>query len=279
MEQSDVLLVQDDRNLRDGLQQAFRAAGYKSVLEATDGGEGLEVFRQKRPSLVVTDLKTGGLDLLQRVRQEDPDAAVIVLMTRVPDAKAAIASLKLGAHAFLMQPINRDELLMTAERALERRQLLIEHREHQEAHGPLQGKRARNVLLVDDDRAVRGVLRQIFEAGGYTCRFSGDGYDALEVFKTWRPSLVVTDIQHPGLSANELIRQVRAVDGDVAVIVVAGGAPGAKTVVGLLKLGADAFLMKPVIVDELLITAERALERRQLLIERRKRQEGASSGP
>ena len=50
-------------------------------------------------------------------------------------------------------------------------------------------KRARNVLLVDDDRAVRDVLRQIFEAGGYTCRFSGDGYDALEVFKTWRPSL------------------------------------------------------------------------------------------
>jgi DNA-binding NtrC family response regulator len=119
---------------------------------------------------------------------------------------------------------------------------------------------------------VRDVLRQIFETAGYTCRFSGDGYKGLEMFKAWRPLLVVTDIKHPGLSACELLREVRAVDDDVAVIVLTA-ASEAKTVVSLLKLGADAFLMKPMIVDELLIVSERALERRQLLSERRKRQD------
>ena len=137
-----------------------------------------------------------------------------------------------------------------------------------------QDTRARNVLIVDDERAVRDVLRQIFEAAGYTCRFSGDGYEALEMFKAWRPPLVVTDINHPGLSALELLRKVRAVDSDAALIVLTA-AVDPKTVVSLLKLGADAFLRKPVIVDELLIVSERALERRQLLSERRKRQDGA----
>src|SRR5262249_40373260 len=58
------------------------------------------------------------------------DAAVIVL-TGAADVKTAIESLKLGAHDFIMKPVNVDELLIAAERALERRQLLIERREYQ----------------------------------------------------------------------------------------------------------------------------------------------------
>src|SRR5438105_11078581 len=73
----------------------------------------------------------GGIDLLQQVRQADPDAAVIVL-TGAADVKTAIASLKLGAYDFIMKPVNVDELLIAADRALERRQLLIEHCHYQE---------------------------------------------------------------------------------------------------------------------------------------------------
>ena len=61
----------------------------------------------------------------------DDDVAVIVL-TGAADVKTAIASLKLGAHDFIMKPVNMDELLIATERALERRQLLIERREYHE---------------------------------------------------------------------------------------------------------------------------------------------------
>ena len=77
----------------------------------------------------------------------------------------------------------------------------------------------------------------------------------------------------PGMTGIELLRHVRAVDADVAVIVLTDAAD-AKTAIESLKLGAYAFLMKPINVDELLITAARALERRWLLIERRQREEG-----
>jgi response regulator RpfG family c-di-GMP phosphodiesterase len=132
MDQRHVLIVDDDRRVRDVLQEIFLSSGYKCEV-ASDGREGLDVFSASRPPLTVTDVKMpvmDGLQLLRAVREIDGDAAVIVL-TGVGDVKTAIESLKHGAHDFIIKPVNVDELLIAAERALERRQLLIERREYQ----------------------------------------------------------------------------------------------------------------------------------------------------
>jgi response regulator RpfG family c-di-GMP phosphodiesterase len=71
-----------------------------------------------------------GSELLGRMRAEDPDAAVIVL-TGAADVKTAIDCLKRGAYDFIMKPVDMEELLLAAERALEHRQLLIERRQYQ----------------------------------------------------------------------------------------------------------------------------------------------------
>lgn len=127
-----ILIVDDDAQVREVLQQIFMSARYDCLL-AANGQEGLEVFRTSRPPLIVTDLKMpvmDGIALLEGVRKEDEDTAVIVL-TGAPDVRTAIDSLKLGAYDFIMKPVNIDELLFAASRALERRQLLIERREYQ----------------------------------------------------------------------------------------------------------------------------------------------------
>ena len=132
MEQRKVLIVDDDRRVRDVLYEIFLSNGYKCQV-ATNGREGLETFASVRPPLTVTDVKMpvmDGLEFLTAVREIDPDAAVIVL-TGVADVKMAIESLKRGAYDFIIKPVNVDELLIAAERGLERRQLLIERREYQ----------------------------------------------------------------------------------------------------------------------------------------------------
>ncbi|HSC28113.1 MAG TPA: response regulator, partial [Vicinamibacterales bacterium] len=109
----DILIVDDDRQVRDVLHQIFLTAGYNCRL-AQDGREGAAMFRAARPPLTVTDLKMPvmtGIELLQQVREADPDAAVIVL-TGAADVKTAIESLKLGAYDFIMKPVNVDELLI-----------------------------------------------------------------------------------------------------------------------------------------------------------------------
>jgi len=128
----DILIVDDDRQVRDVLNEIFVSAGY-NVLLAVDGREGLETFLTARPPITITDLQMPimtGVQLLQRVRELDPDAAVVVL-TGAADVRTAIDSLKLGAYDFIMKPVDVDELLIATERALERRQLLIERREYQ----------------------------------------------------------------------------------------------------------------------------------------------------
>jgi response regulator RpfG family c-di-GMP phosphodiesterase len=129
----------------------------------------------------------------------------------------------------------------------------------------------RDILIVDDDRQVREVLHQIFLTAGYNCRLAQDGREGVTLFKAIRPPLTVTDLKMPNLGGTELLQQVRQIDPDAAVIVLTGAAD-VKTAIDSLKLGAYDFIMKPVNVDELLIAAERALERRQLLIERREYQ-------
>jgi len=118
----DILIVDDDKQVREVLHQIFLTAGYNCRL-ATDGREGVAMFRAAQPPLTVTDLKMPnmtGIELLQQVREVDQDAAVIVL-TGAADVKTAIESLKLGAYDFIMKPVNVDELLIAADRALERR--------------------------------------------------------------------------------------------------------------------------------------------------------------
>jgi response regulator RpfG family c-di-GMP phosphodiesterase len=129
----EILIVDDDAQVREVLHQIFLSANYHCLL-AANGKEGLDIFRASHPPLIVTDLKMpvmDGIGLLEGVRAADEDAAVVVL-TGAPDVKTAIDSLKLGAYDFIMKPVNVDELLFAAERALERRQLLIERREYQE---------------------------------------------------------------------------------------------------------------------------------------------------
>src|SRR5438445_3421559 len=106
MAERDVLIVDDDRQVREVLHQAFVAAGYNCLL-ANDGREGVEVFKAGRPPLVVTDLKMPGItgiELLQQSRGGDGDVAVLVRTDLAADWKNAIESVRLGAHAFLMKP-------------------------------------------------------------------------------------------------------------------------------------------------------------------------------
>src|SRR5436189_1605358 len=285
MAERDVLIVEHDPKVSEVLRLIFEVTGYNCLL-ALDGREGVEVFKAGRPPLVVTDLRTPGMtgiELLRQVRAVDDDVAVIVL-TDAADWKNAIESLKLGAHAFLMKPINMDELLITVERALERRQLLIERREHQQDHGQRQ-EAPREILIVEDDPVHRDLFNRMFLFAGYKCLLAKDGGDGLELFRRSRPPLILTEFKMPVMSGGErvagagieLLKQIGQEDPDAAVIVLGNpsyGAADVKTLVASLKLGAYAFFWKPVSNDDLLFAAERAIERRQLLIVRRQREEG-----
>ena len=129
----------------------------------------------------------------------------------------------------------------------------------------------RRILIVDDEREIRTTLHAVFGSAGYECRVAGDGHEAARLFESERCPLTITDLKMPGMDGLQLLQHVRARDVDAAVIMLTGAAD-VRVAVESLKQGASDFILKPVNLDQVLLSAERALERRQLLIERREHQ-------
>ncbi|UCF94922.1 MAG: response regulator, partial [Desulfobacterales bacterium] len=104
---SKLLLADDEEGIRKVLGIALADSGYE-VLTAEDGVEALRIFRQFKPSIVLTDIKMPGMDgieLLRKIKQEDPDTEVIMI-TGHGDMDLAIKSLKYEATDFVTKPIN-----------------------------------------------------------------------------------------------------------------------------------------------------------------------------
>jgi putative two-component system response regulator len=124
------------------------------------------------------------------------------------------------------------------------------------------------VLIVDDEEALRKVLRLGLSADGYDVREAPDGETALDLVATWAPDVIVSDLLMPGVDGIELLRRVKAHDDTLGFVVLTGVGTTAEAIQAL-RLDADDYLLKPYDVAELSIAVARALERRQLVRQNR----------
>jgi len=114
----EILLVDDEADIREVLEIALRDLGY-DVLVAADGEQALRIFQAQSPPLVLTDIKMpsmDGIELLKRIKRENPECEVIMI-TGHGDMNLAIKSLKHAATDFITKPINVDALEISLKRA------------------------------------------------------------------------------------------------------------------------------------------------------------------
>jgi DNA-binding response OmpR family regulator len=127
-----ILVVEDDRSLREGLAMNFRLRGYR-VLTAGDGDEGLRAAFDERPDLIVLDLMlpgTDGLEILSELRGRDVGVPVLILSAR-DRLQDKVRGLEIGADDYLTKPFQLPELLARVEVMLRRQ------RAERRAAGPL----------------------------------------------------------------------------------------------------------------------------------------------
>jgi two-component system response regulator MprA len=117
-----------------------------------------------------------------------------------------------------------------------------------------------NVLLVEDDPAVRGAVERALRHAGHEPALATDGVRALEQATALLYDAVVLDLGLPGLDGLEVCRRLRAAGNQVPVLMLTARAAVSDRVSGL-DAGADDYLVKPFALDELLARL-RALERR-----------------
>jgi two-component system response regulator HydG len=122
------------------------------------------------------------------------------------------------------------------------------------------------LLVVDDEPAARGGLQKLLEQDGYRIAVAESGMQALDVSDDFSPDVVVTDLKMPGMDGVQLLGKLHERDPDLPVIVVtAFGDVG--SAVAAMRAGAENYLTKPLDFDALIVTIERAIERRTLRAE------------
>lgn len=123
-----VLIVEDEKPLRDLLQAELTRSGY-TVQIAADGGEGLARYCEEIFNVVLLDIKMpgkGGVEVLQEMRNET-NIPEIIIFTGHGDIETAVQCIKLGAYDYLTKPVKLDELEMVIDKAHDKNRLRCEN--------------------------------------------------------------------------------------------------------------------------------------------------------
>ena len=106
------------------------------------------------------------------------------------------------------------------------------------------------ILVVEDDKITRRLIKEILSRGGYEVIEGEDGSQALELFKKEKPDLVITDYQMPVMNGLRLLSEVRGINPAVPVIMLTGFGDIALTIKAI-QIGAFDFLEKPINAPQL----------------------------
>ena len=115
-----ILIIDDDNSLRRVLEYNLQEEGYE-VQAAASGEEGLYLFGQSQPNLVITDMKMSGMDgmmVLKSIKECSPETLVIII-TAFGTIDVAVEAMKSGAYDYITKPFNRDQLKLTVKKALQ----------------------------------------------------------------------------------------------------------------------------------------------------------------
>jgi len=159
-----LLVVDDEETLRSVVSQVLSADGFL-VAEAASGEEALEEFRAKSHSVVITDIRMGGMsgiELLTAIKEHNPDTQVVI-MTSHASLDSALTALRAGAYDYLVKPFESLDLISAvAGRAAEKARLVAQNRELVE----------KLKLANEDLQKANGILQEMAVRDGLTSLYN-----------------------------------------------------------------------------------------------------------
>jgi signal transduction histidine kinase/DNA-binding response OmpR family regulator len=206
-QRSTVLVIDDDPVVREFLPRRLADLGVR-VETAADGEEGLRLATALSPDVIILDVLMPGMDgwTVLTTLKSTPDLANIpvIILTIVDDWKRGFA---LGAMDYLTKPIDTERLIGLVE--LHRRDCIAID----------SGDRG-YILTVEDDAALRELLRRTLEQAGWEVSEAADGRAALEQIAQRRPALILLDLMLPELDGIQVIDELHATPAGKAIPIV-----------------------------------------------------------
>ena len=159
MAQEKILIIDDDSQIRTLLSERLRFHQYR-VITAEDGQDGLDKFKREGADLVLLDLmmpKLDGIETLNLLKKEEPEV-IVIMITAFGTIEKAVEAMKKGAYDFIPKPCEPEHILLTIEKALERKNLVREKeylKEEVDSHYDIVWGESPEM------KKVRGVIEQV----------------------------------------------------------------------------------------------------------------------
>jgi PAS domain S-box-containing protein len=150
-----ILLVDDDPNLLVVIGDILKAKGFEHVTVLT-GGEALTQMEEQPIDVALIDLRLedmSGLEVLRGIKARSPETECI-LLTGHASQNSAIEAIQMGAYGFFQKPVEMDQVLLSIQRALEKRQSAQDLRESEERFRTLIEQSTEGVVLIGEDGIV-----------------------------------------------------------------------------------------------------------------------------
>ncbi len=185
-----ILVIDDDLNVRDMLQRNLAASGYRTVA-AGSGKDGISKAKELLPDAITLDVimpHTDGWAVLTALKSNADTAHIPVVMVTISEDKRL--GFSLGASEFLSKPVDRKKLVGVLERFLG------------------QGEN-RTVLLVEDDKATREIMRKYLANENTTIIEAENGRVGIKKLSETRPALILLDLMMPEMDGFGFIEEYR----------------------------------------------------------------------
>jgi len=238
-----VLVAEDQHNVRRLVSLMLSGFGYQ-VLVAANGAEALAVASSHdgRIDLLITDVVMPGMsgrELAVELARQRPGIHVLYMSGYTGNVTAQHGLLQEGV-AFIQKPFTAETLAVKVRETLD------------------DVPSASEILVVDDDPAIRSLFHKVLTRGGYHVTEASDGAQALAAVEKGGLDLVITDLVMPGKEGIETIVEIHKHHPEVKIIAVSGAFGGSYLSIAS-TLGAGAVLAKPVSDEMLLDTVRRLL--------------------
>ncbi len=196
-----ILVIDDDPTVREVMTRFMLKEGYY-VETASNGKDGLQRARELHPDVITLDVMMPGMDgwAVLSTPKGDPELADIpvVMLSIVSDKNLGYA---LGASEYLTKPVDKDRLLSILKKY--------------ECELPVC-----KVLVVEDDDAVREMVRRMLQKEGVEVEEAANGKVALERVAANKPGLILLDLMMPEMNGFEFLAELRKSDSGMSIPVV-----------------------------------------------------------
>lgn len=227
-----VLIVHEDQGVRQRLCNALARLGYPA-LTSSSMSEALSVMKHEWPSLILAGAHltdTTGAELARRIRSFNERVPIVML----GNGQATMSSLLQTpeVQAAIPEEIPEEQLRQEIDHWL---------------RVPAPKPRVRwpgVILVVDDEPKLRKVLQEFLQAHGFAVVSAESGEAALEVLAASHPSVVLLDVNLPGMDGLSTLKRIKAVSPGTTVLMITG-IEKEDTMGHALSLGANDYILKP----------------------------------